>query len=115
MSFGDASLLGAVYQHGVKWTSGKIAGDADKVSPDRNARTTETPTAFPLNAYQTSMDKMGLFCKEDCNLQCFSIRTVGLANSFPRLLKLNVAINALLNTGNPANDYKNWENHSQVW
>lgn len=39
--------------------------------------------------------KCTLLCMEDLNLQCFSTRTVGLPNSFPHLLKLNVAMNVL--------------------
>lgn len=103
MSSGDASLLSAVYQHGVKWIlGGKKLEMLTKFLWTANTTTTETPTTLPLNAYQTPyQDKMGLLSMEDYGLQCFSTRTADLANRFPQLLKLNVAINALFEHWKP--------------
>lgn len=68
----------------------------------RNARTTDNPTALPLTAYQAAYrDKMCLLYMEDCKLQFFSTRTGGLANSFPKLLTSNVAINVLFEHWKP--------------
>lgn len=88
-SFGDASLLSAVYQRGVKWTFGRI--DWQSLS----WWGTQEPLKLLLPCHCLSGSKMCLLCVEDCNLQCFSAKIVGLANRFPQLLKLNAAMNAL--------------------
>lgn len=82
-----------------------------------NTTTTETPTTLPLNAYRTPyQDRMGLLSMEDHGLQRFSTRNAGLANSFSRLLKLNVAINVLFEHWKPDKWLqKKWGNHSQIF
>lgn len=103
VSFGDALLLGCCSSARSKMDVGKnVQRHWQSLSGWGNARTTETTSALPLNAYWAPhQSKMCLLCTEDCNLQCFSTRTVGLANSFPQTLKLDVAINVLLEHWKP--------------
>lgn len=113
-SFGDASFLQCCLSARSEMDRrGNILRYWRCLSGQGTQEPLKTPAALPLNAYQTPyQDKMGLLYMKGCNLHCFSTRT---AVAFPQLMKLNVALNVLSNTGKPTSGFKNkCGNHSDI-